>query len=274
MRSIYFYMDKYTLLRALHRLGLHTWADLTSRAPDGTRSWLDLPGLLPDLSLPSFPPAHPPWPGDPVATRPGQFWRLMRGSGEWELGGIHQVFTLDPEQNACILQRWVALPTTQGGPLSISRADHTFTSTITDFTARCTHRLLVLLTRSGLKGTIRADFPDTPNLTEPPRYTWVEALRPFLASTTSWSIYSDASWRAIHPPHAQAVFGLQGSHSGRGALFLSADHPDWCSNIRAVRFEIPQTLQVLGGTAQVAELLAIHAGLQLLHSLQLSGIVY
>ena len=64
------------------------------------------------------------------------------------------------------------------------------------------------------------------------------------------------------------------SHSGRGALFLSADHPDWYSNIRAVRFEIPQTLQVLGGTAQVAELLAIHAGLQLLHSLNLSRLVY
>ena len=76
------------------------------------------------------------------------------------------------------------------------------------------------------------------------------------------------------PPQAQAVFGLQGTHSGHGALFLSADHPDWCSNIRTVRFEIPPTLPALGGTAQVAELLAIHAGLQLLHSLNLRGIVY
>ena len=74
-------LDNFTLLRTLHRLGLHTWADLTSRAPDGTRSWLDLPGLLPDLSLPFFPPVHPPWPGDPVTTCPGQFWRLVRGSG-------------------------------------------------------------------------------------------------------------------------------------------------------------------------------------------------
>ena len=267
-------LDNFTLLRTLHHLGLHTWADLTSRAPDGTRSWLDLPALLPDLPLPAFPPAHPPWPGEPASTRPGQFWRLRQGSGDWEWGGIHQVLTLLPEQSALIVQRWVALPTTPGGPRSVSRTDHTFTATITDFTTRCTHRLLVLLTRSSLKGTIRAEFPDTPNLTVPSFNTWVDALRPFLISAPSWSIYTDASWRAILPHQAQAVFGLQGSHSGRGALFLSADHPDWCSNIRAVRFEIPPTLQVHGGTAQVAELLAIHAGLQLLHSLNLSGVVY
>ena len=41
-----------------------------------------------------------------------------------------------------------------------------------------------------------------------------------------------------------------------------------------MRFEIPLTLFSLGGTPQVAELLAIQAGLQLLHSLHLRGTVY
>ena len=134
--------------------------------------------------------------------------------------------------------------------------------------------MLVLLTRNLNKGTIRAEFPDIPHLTEPPCQTWVDHLRPFLGPAPSWSIYTDASWRALHPPQAQAVFGLLGSHQGRGALFLSADYPDWCSDILAVCFEIPPTLQACGGTAQVAELLAINAGLQLLHSLHLSGTVY
>ena len=64
---------------------------------------------------------------------------------------------------------------------------------------------------------------------------------------------------------------MQGIHEGRGALFLSAD---WCAGIVAVRFEIPPTLQALGGTAHVAELMAIHAGLHLLHTLNLRGTVY
>ena len=67
---------------------------------------------------------------------------------------------------------------------------------------------------------------------------------------------------------------MQGSHRGRGALFLSADLPDWCSEVSALCFEIPLNLRALGGTAHVAELLAIQAGLQLLHSLGLSGTVY
>ena len=72
----------------------------------------------------------------------------------------------------------------------------------------------------------------------------------------------------------EAVFGIQGSHSGSGALFLSADYPDWCSHTLAIRFEIPPTLHSLGGSALVAELLAIHTGLHLLHALQLRGTVY
>ena len=94
------------------------------------------------------------------------------------------------------------------------------------------------------------------------------------AHMTQWSVYTDASWRATLPPQAQAMFGTQGTHEGCGALFLSADTPDWCAHIAAVRFEIPPTLRSLGGTAQVAELLAIHTGLQLLNSLQLRGTVY
>ena len=57
-------------------------------------------------------------------------------------------------------------------------------------------------------------------------------------------------------------------------MFLSSDTPDWCSNIFAARFDIPPTLRSLGGTAHVAELIAIHAGLHLLHSLNLRRTVY
>ena len=58
----------------------------------------------------------------------------------------------------------------------------------------------------------------------------------------------------------EAVFGIQGSHIERGALFLSANLPEWCSDTRALRFDIPPTLHSLGGSALVAELLAIHTG--------------
>ena len=111
--------------------------------------------------------------------------------------------------------------------------------------------------------------PATPS---PP--SWTDSIRPSLAGEFSWSVYTDASWRPILPLPAQAVFGLQGSHEGQGALFLSADSPDWCSSLAGVRFEIPPILQALGGTAHVAELLAIHAGLYLLHTLNLRGTVY
>ena len=39
-------------------------------------------------------------------------------------------------------------------------------------------------------------------------------------------------------------------------------------------FEIPPTLRVIGGTAQVAELLAIYAGIYILHTLNLRGTIY
>ena len=52
-------------------------------------------------------------------------------------------------------------------------------------------------------------------------------------------------------------------------LFCSRQTP----RTLAVQFDIPPTLRSLGATAQVAELLAIHAGLHLLHTLQLRGTV-
>ena len=138
--------------------------------------------------------------------------------------------------------------------------------------SRCTHRLLVNLTSA--KGNIIAEFPDLLGPVSPPPPVWTDFLRHSLSREHSWSVYTDASWRALHPPQAQTVFGLQGSHEGRGALFLSADSPDWCTHITALRFEIPPTLPAHGGSAHVAELLAIHAGLLLLHTLQLRGMVY
>ena len=46
-------LDDFKLLRALRRLNLSTWADLTTRSRDGTRQWLDLATLLPAVTLPS-----------------------------------------------------------------------------------------------------------------------------------------------------------------------------------------------------------------------------
>ena len=57
-------------------------------------------------------------------------------------------------------------------------------------------------------------------------------------------------------------------------MFLSADLPDWCSDALAIRLEIPPSLRLLGGSAQVAELIAIYAGHHHLHSLQLCGAFY
>ena len=267
-------LDNFKLLRSLRTLDLSTWADLTTRSPEGTRTWLHFPSLLPDLSLPSFPPVPHPWPGDPATSRPGQFWRLTRGPGDWAWSGIHQLLTYNQTCGELTAQRWVTLPTGPGRLRAITRIGHPLTIAASDFTARCTHRLLVLLARCQLKGTIKAEFPDTPALMDPPRLSWTHSFRPLLVSAPSWSIYTDASWRAVHPIQAQAVFGLQGTHSGRGVLFLSADLPDWCSTILAVRFDIPPTLPSLGGSAQVAELIAIQAGLQLLHELNLCGTVY
>ena len=146
------------------------WADLTSRAPNGTRTWLDLPELLPDLPLPSYPPVPQLWPGDPASTRPGQFWRLTRGPGDWDWGGIHQIIAYLREENVLKLQRW-----TEGRSRSLTRFGNTFTTSPADFTYQCSHRLLVHPIRSHGKGILRAEFPDTPELTSSPGPSWVPA---------------------------------------------------------------------------------------------------
>ena len=64
-------LDNSKLLRSLRLLELCSWGDLTSRASDGSRTWLDLPMLLPDITLSPYPPVPQPWPGDPASTRPG-----------------------------------------------------------------------------------------------------------------------------------------------------------------------------------------------------------
>ena len=96
------------------------------------------------------------------------------------------------------------------------------------------------------------EFPNTPSLTTIPQPSWMAPFRNTLTSAASWSVYTDASWKAAHPIQAQALFGLQGTHLGWGALFLSADSPDWCSHILAVQFKIPPTHRALGGTSAAA----------------------
>ena len=221
------------------------------------------PGTLP----PHVPPRPATLAGGPRLHPTGA---ILTGPG----GGIYQILSLAPNDHNLIVQRWLTLPTGPGRPRAITRAGHPTTLPITDFTHRCTHRLLVLRGCGQRKGTIRTEIPDTPCLTSSTPPSWVEPLRLCLPSTHSWSLYSDSSWRRATPLQAKAVFGLQGSHHGRGALFFSADLPDWCSDISAASFEIPLTLRALGGSAYVAELLAIHAGLHLLSTLRLRGTVY
>ena len=234
--------------------------------------WMDLQTLLPEVVLPSYPPVPSTWPGDPSTTRPGQFWRLMRGDGDWAWGGIYQ--TLLPDRGELITQRWVLTSVNPNCLYPLHLAGHPTASPLSDFTPRCTHRLLVHLARCHRKGTIRAEFEDTPQLTRFAPTSWLANIRPLLRSSSSWSIFTDASWRAIQPIPVEAVFGIQSSHTGCGALFLSADHHHWCADTLALRFEIPPTLHSLGGSALVAELLAIHTGLQLLRALQLRRTVY
>ena len=216
-------LDDSKLLRTLRRLNLSSWADLTSRSPDGTRHWLDLATLLPDVVLPSFPPSTPPWPGDLNASRPGQFWRLTPGLDEWAWGGIYQIIGAHPELEALTVQRWSTLPGGPNPPRPLIRTGSPTRLQHKDFVSRVTHRLLVSISKNPCKGTIHGEFPDS---------------------------------------------------LGRGALFLSADFPDWCSHLVAACFEIPPTLRALGGSAQVAELLAIYAGLSLLSTLNLRGTIY
>ena len=79
-------LDDHKLLRTLRSLNIGTWADLTTRALDGTRFWLDIASLLPNLTLPALPPIPLPYQGDLNASRPGQFWRLTRSPDEWAWG--------------------------------------------------------------------------------------------------------------------------------------------------------------------------------------------
>ena len=233
-------LDDHKLLRTLQGLNISTWADLTTRARDGTRSWLDIISLLPTLTLPAFPPTPQPWPGDLDASRPGQFWRLARGSDEWAWGGIYQILTALPDSGDLRTQRWSPLPPCHNRLRPLIRTGFPVMVKHTDFVSRCTHRLLVHC--KAQKGNIIAEFPDSLGPATLPPPTWTDSLRHSLTREHSWSVYTDASWRAIHPPSALTVFGLQGSHAGRGALFLTADSPDWCSHIFALRFEIPPTL--------------------------------
>ena len=226
------------------------------------------------VALPSFPPSTPPWPGKLDASRPGQFWRLTGGRDESAWGGIYQILDPCPERGTLTLQRWSALP---GGPnrlRPIIRNGSPTTILHTDFVSRVTHRLLVAIGNSSGKGTIHAEFSDYLGTTSPYPSPWPTSLRSGLPGGHTWSVYTDAIWRAQQPLEAQTAFSSHGTYFGRGALFLSADFPDWCSHITAVRFDIPPTLRVLGETAQVTELLAIYTGISLLHTLNLRGTVY
>ena len=197
-------------------MNITTWADLTARSPDGLRTWLDVPTLFPDLALPAFPPNPAPWPGDPCSTRPGQFWRLNCGKDDWAWGGIFQILHLQPDRDVLTLQRWTV---TSSGPArhhTIALFGQPMDTTCVDFSSRRLTRLIVLLARCLHRGTIRAEFPDTPSLGQPILPTWATSFSPRLRTDCSWSIYTDASWREMQPIPAESVFGIHGTHQGSG----------------------------------------------------------
>ena len=154
------------------------------------------------------------------------------------------------------VQRWFPHPAGPGRSRAIARAGHPTSIPTVDLISRCTHRLLVLRAAA-----FKQSSPTRPAC-PPPSHLPGRILK---------SVYMDASWREAKP--------ISSSWSTRmtfrsGTLFLSANSPDWCSQITAISFEIPLTLRALGGSAQVAELLAIQTGLHLLHTLHVRGIVH
>ena len=160
-------LDDHKLLPSLRSLNISTWADLTTRAPDGTRSRLDIASLHPALTLPGFPPTTRPWPGDLDASRPGQFWRLTLGHDEWAWGGIYQILCAHPDSGELTTQRWSALPAGLNRPRPLIRTGFPVKITYADFMSRGTHRLLVTLTTD--KGHIHAEFPVPPPPPHPGR---------------------------------------------------------------------------------------------------------
>ena len=212
-------LDDFKLLHTLRRLNLSTWADLTSRSPDGTRKWLDLASLLPDVVLPhSLPPHHlgrviwmPPGPDSscdsPMVSTSGPV-----GASSRSLAPIRRAMQSPP--NAGL--HYPAAGIRAGYPTTIKHMD---------FVSRVTHRLLVSIAKDSGKGTIHAEFPDHVGTHTLPTPSWPDFLRSLLPRGHSWSVYTDASWQAKQPLQAQAVFGTQGTHEGREALFLTADFP-------------------------------------------------
>ena len=190
-------------------------------------------------------------------------------------GGIYQILTLRSERGELTTQRWLVTPSGNTRPHSLSRASHP--------PYRLGHyglyfplhtSIVIILARCKRKGTIRAEFTDTPSLARSTFLTWTDTPRPLVQNTYSWPFYADASWRAVDPMPVEAFFGIQGTHLGSGALFLSAYLLDWCSDALPIGFDIPPTLLPLGGSAQVAELIAIYAGFHLLHNVNLRGTVH
>ena len=76
-----------------------------------------------------------------------------------------------------------------------------------------------------------------PSLTTTPPLSWTDPHRPLLRATCARSLYTDASWRAVHPIQAQAVFGLQGIHFGRWALYA---HIFWQSSFKSSNPSLPR----------------------------------
>ena len=87
--------------------------------------WTSVPGPISPCGIQTVP--GPGWPsppspqasplvGRPSSDRPGQFWRISRGPGDWAWGGIYQLLSLTPDGSDLSVQRWLALPSGPGRP--------------------------------------------------------------------------------------------------------------------------------------------------------------
>ena len=156
---------------------------------------------------------------------------------------------------------YVAYPYATTRQYYLTRCSHSSTSTTADFISRCTQRLLVLLARCQRKGTIWAEFPDAP--------AWPRPLHSHGQTPIGLSSAQPALGRFTRMPvGGQCTQSKRRLSSGYKASILAAGLS--MRTYFGSPVSNPPTLRYLGGTAQIAELLAIHAGL---HQ-QIRGSVY
>ena len=104
-------LDNYQLLRSLRRMNLSTWADLTTRSPDGQRTWLDTSLFASRADSPCLSPEPRPLAWRPLFSAPRAILALKLGRGRLGVGGIYQLLHLHPDRDDLTIQRWTVTST-------------------------------------------------------------------------------------------------------------------------------------------------------------------